>query len=262
MTTNGNPTMRRLQGKVILVAGAGGIGSGLARRYAAEGAHVVLGDLDLDGAQQVVGEIEAQGHAATAIHLDGADETSAAAAVTRCVEHHGGLDGLHANFASFADNDLSLGVVELSLDVFDEVQRVNSRGFFLCTRAALPALLERGGGSIVYTSSAAALAAGGVQVAYSMSKAAGHALMRHVAARYGPRGVRANTIAPAMTLHPRLEAELPAAYIDMARSTAAIKSRFGTPEDIAALGALLLSDEGSYITGQVMCVDGGTIMRS
>lgn len=261
MTTHGEPTMRRLEGKVILVAGAGGIGAGLARRYAAEGADVVLGDIDIDGANQVVAEIQARAHSATAIHLDGADEASAIAAVARCVDQHGGLDGLHANFASFADNDLSLGVVELPLDVFDEVQRVNSRGFFLCTRAAIPALVERGGGSIVYTSSAAALAAGGVQVAYSMSKAAGHALMRHVAARYGSKGIRANAIAPAMTLHPRLEAQLPAEFIDMARSAAAIRSRVGNPDDIAAMGALLLSDEGSYITGQVLSVDGGTIMH-
>jgi NAD(P)-dependent dehydrogenase (short-subunit alcohol dehydrogenase family) len=261
MTAATAPPMRRLEGKVVLVAGAGGIGAGLARRYAAEGAHVGLGDIDLDAARQVVDEINARGHAATAIHMDGADEASAVAAVALCVEQYGGLDGLHANFASFADSDMALGVVELPLEIFDEVHRVNARGFFLCTRAALPALLERGGGSIVYTSSAAAHAAGGVQVAYSMSKAAGHALMRHVAARYGPKGVRANTIAPAMTLHARLEAELPAAFMDIARSAAAIRSRLGTPDDVAAMGALLLSDEGSYITGQVINVDGGTVMR-
>ena len=251
----------RLAGKVILVAGAGGIGAGLAERYAAEGAVVVVGDIDPDSAGQVAEEITSRGQAATAIHLDGADEESARSAVATCVEQHGGLDGIHVNFASFADGDMALGVVELPLDVFDEVQRVNSRGFFLCTRAAVPALLDRGGGSIVYTSSAAAHAAGGVQVAYSMSKAAGHALMRHVAARYGPQGIRANSIAPAMTLHPRLEAALPAAFVDMARSAAAITSRVGSPEDIAALGALLMSEEGSYITGQVLCVDGGTTMR-
>lgn len=253
--------MQRLIDKVLLVAGAGGIGTGLAKRYASEGASVVLGDIDTDNAEEIAEEIRWSGGVATAIHLDGSDEQSTIAAVRHCVETYGGLDGLHANFASFADSDLGLGVVELPLAIYDEVQHVNARGFFLCTRAALPALLQRGGGSIVYTSSAAAHAPGGVQVAYSMSKAAGHALMRHVAARYGAKGVRANSIAPAMTLHPRLEAELPPEFIDMARSAAAITARVGTPEDIAALGALLMSDEGSYITGQVLCVDGGVTMR-
>ena len=254
-------TMRRLTNKVVLVAGAGGIGRGLARRYAGEGASVVLGDIDLDAAKQVVDEISADGGEATEIHLDGADEASVADAVSACVEQYGGLDGLHANFANFADSDLSIGVLELPLDVYDDVQRVNARGFLLCTRAALPAMIERGSGSIVYTSSAAAYAAGGVQLAYSMSKAAGHVLMRHVAARYGRQGIRANTIAPAMTLHPRLEQQLPAEYIEWAKAAAVIKSRVGAPEDIAAMGALLLSDEGSYITGQVINIDGGTIMR-
>lgn len=260
--SDGRPTMRRLADKVILVAGAGGIGSALARRYAFEGARVVLGDIDLDAARTVTDDIVASGEEATAIRLDGADEASASAAVAACVELYGGLDGLHANFATFIDDDMARGILELPLEIFDEVQRINSRGFYLCTRAALPAILERGGGSIVYTSSAAAYSNGGVQVAYAMSKAAGHVLMRHVAARYGPSGVRANTIAPAMTVHERLEADLPAQFFEWARSAAAIKSRLGAPEDIAAMGALLLSDEGSYITGQVINIDGGTIMRA
>lgn len=253
--------MNRLQGKVVLVAGAGGIGSALARRYAAEGAQVVLGDVNLAAAQQVVEQIAASVGEALAIHLDGAQEDSAQAAVDTCLAHYGGLDGLHANFAYMGDCDPSVGILDLPVDVFDETQRVNARGFYLCTRAALPALLERGGGSIIYTSSAAANASTPAQVAYSMSKAAGQALMRHVATRYGEAGVRANTIAPAMTLSPEIEALLPQEMVDWARDGAAIKSRIGRPEDIAAMGALLLSDEGSYITGQVISIDGGTTMR-
>lgn len=253
--------MERLAGKVILVAGAGGIGSGLADRYAAEGAKVVLGDVDLAAAQEPVEEILQVGGDATAVHLDGADEQSVAAAVATCVSKYGGLDGLHANFAHFGDTNPDLGILELPLEIFDETQRVNSRGFYLCTRAALPAILERGGGSIVYTSSVAAYMAGAGQVAYAMSKAAGHALMRHVASRYGPMGIRANSLAPAMTLHARLEQELPAEFIEWAKGNASIKSRVGRPDDIAAMGALLMSDEGSYITGQVICIDGGTTMR-
>jgi len=254
--------MERLDGKVILVAGAGGIGSGLAHRYAAEGARVVIGDVNLPASQEAVEAVLKAGGEATAVLLDGTDEQSVAAAVATCVSKYGGLDGLHANFAYFGDTNPELGILELPLTIFDETQRVNSRGFYLCTRAALPAMLERGGGSIIYTSSVAAYMAGASQVAYAMSKAAGQALMRHVASRYGPMGVRANSLAPAMTLHARLEKELPTEFIEWAKGNASIKSRVGRPDDIAAMGALLMSDEGSYITGQVICIDGGTTMRA
>jgi len=251
----------RLDGKVILVAGAGGIGNGLAHRYAAEGASVVLGDIDLATAEDGVKAITEAGGQAIATRLDGADQASVEDAVALCTDTYGGLDGLHANFAFMADGNPEVGILELPLEIYDETQRVNARGFYLCTRAALPPMLERGGGSILYTSSAAGNAGSPAQVAYSMSKAAGQALMRHVARRFGPKGVRANTLAPAMTLHSRIEALVPASMIDVARAAAAIKSRVGRPEDLAAMGALLMSDEGSYITGQVISIDGGTTMR-
>ena len=254
--------MNRLEGKNILVAGAGGIGGALALRYAAEGAQVVVGDINLAAAEEAVSNIEVAGGTAVAIHLDGAEEQSVAAAIAACVNTYGGLDGLHANFALMADCNPQQGILELPLEVFDETQRINARGFYLCTRAALPALLERGAGSIVYTSSAAAYSGGAAFVAYAMSKSAGQALMRHVATRFGPMGIRANTIAPAMTIHPAIEDMLPPEFIEGAKSAACIKSRVGCPEDIAATGALLMSDEGSYITGQVICVDGGTIIRA
>mgnify|MGYP000380333425 CR=1 FL=1 len=253
--------MNRLDGKVVLVAGAGGIGRGLAERYAAEGAAVVLGDINVEAAAQVVEDIAAAGGNALAIRLDGSCESSVADGVRSCVDHYGGLHGLHVNFAFMGDGNPEHGAVELPLEIYDETQRVNARGFFLCTRAALPIMIQDGGGSIVYTSSAAANAPSPAQMAYAMSKAAGQALMRHVAARYGAAGIRANTIAPALTLHPAIEKLVPEEMVNWARAAAAIKSRVGTPADIAAMGTLLLSDEGSYITGQVISIDGGTTMR-
>lgn len=254
--------MRKLEGKVILVAGAGVIGGGLARRYAAEGAQVVLGDINQSSAEEAVSEIEKSGEQAIAIRLDGADEHSVNDAIAICVKTYGGLDGLHANFANLTDSNREVGILELPLEVFDQTQRVNARGFYLCSRAALPALLERGGGAIVYTSSIGAYTGGAAQVAYSMSKAAGHALMRHVATRFGPMGVRANTIAPGLTLDAQLEAELSPELLEWCRARACIRSRTGRPDDIASVGTLLMSDEGGYITGQIICVDGGTTMRA
>jgi NAD(P)-dependent dehydrogenase (short-subunit alcohol dehydrogenase family) len=253
--------MNRLKDQVILLAGAGNIGSGLALRYASEGAQVLIGDQNLEVAEQLASAVTAQGGQAQAIALDGASETSAKAAVAFCCEKLGGLDGIHINFASLADSDPECGALELSTEIFDEVQRVNARGALLCTQAALPALIARGGGTVLYTTSAAAHASGTAQLAYSMSKSAIHTLMRHVAKRYGAQGVRANAIAPALTFSAEIEPLLPEALVDMAKGGAAIKSRIGRPEDIAAMATLLMSSEGAYITGQVMNVDGGTVMR-
>ena len=251
--------MKRLRGKVIIVIGGGGIGDGCARRYADEGASVLLGDLNADAAATTASEIEAAGGRALGIGLDGSGESSIRSALERAIAEFGGIDGLHANFSSFADSE-SGDALELSMEVFDEVMRVNARGFLLCTRLVLPALIARGGGSIVYTSSGAAHMALPAKVAYSMSKAASHALMRHVAIRFGAQKVRANVIAPGPITHSRFEATLPPEFIAQMTSGTAI-GRLGTSDDIAAMAALLMSDEGSFITGQVLSVDGGSSMR-
>jgi NAD(P)-dependent dehydrogenase (short-subunit alcohol dehydrogenase family) len=251
----------RLQGKVIAIAGAGGIGNELARRYASEGASVLLGDINAATATAVAGEITQAGGRAIGIELDGADDDSIRSAVELAVRRFGGLDGFHANFACFRDGESGQDVLGLPLEVYDEVMRVNARGFVLCTRHAVPAMIERGGGSMLYTSSGAAHAGDSVRVAYAMSKTAVHALMRHVAKRFGPDGIRANAIAPGVIAHPRFEAVVTAEMADAFKQMSALKSRLGSSGDIAAMGALLMSDEGSYITGQVISVDGGNSMR-
>ncbi len=252
--------MRRLEGKAIIVAGAGGIGNELARRYASEGASVVLGDIDGAVARTTAEDISAAGGSAIGIELDGADDQSIKAAVELAISRFGGLDGFHANFACFRDGESSADVLGLPLDIYDDVMRVNARGFLLCTRHAVPAMIARGGGSMVYTSSGAAYMGEPVRVAYAMSKVAIHALMRHVARRFGREGIRANVIAPGVISHPRFEEVMPPDVAEAMREMS-IVGRLGSPSDIAAMGALLMSDEGSFITGQVMQVDGGTIMR-
>lgn len=252
--------MQRLVGKVIVVAGGGGIGGGLARRYAAEGAAVVLGDLDAASTEKIVEDIRRGGGTALGVRLDGADEASVNAAVALAVERFGGLDGFHANFASFKDGESGADILDLPMEVFDEVMRVNARGFVLCTRAAIPQMLKRGGGSLVYTTSGAAFSGEPVRLAYAMSKVAAHALVRNVASRFGPQGIRANAIAPGLITHERFEAVMDP---DLVRQMAARipVGRIGTPQDIAAMGALLMAEEGSFINGQVLSVDGGVTMR-
>lgn len=251
----------RLKDKVIIVAGAGGIGNELARRYASEGASVLLGDIDGAAAKAAAEEITSAGDTAISVELDGADDESIGAAVALAVSTFGGLDGFHANFASFKDGESGADILGLPMDIYDEVMRVNARGFVLCTRHALPHMLARGGGAMVYTSSGASYMGEPVRLAYGMSKVSIHALMRHVARRFGPEGIRANVIAPGVISHPRFQAVIPPEMQEAFKEGALIKSRLGSPTDIAAMGALLMSDEGSFITGQVISVDGGTIMR-
>jgi NAD(P)-dependent dehydrogenase (short-subunit alcohol dehydrogenase family) len=250
----------QLEGKVIVVAGAGGIGSGLARRYASGGAEVVVGDINLAAAEAAASEIHAGGGTGRALQLDGADEESIRAAVALAVSEFGGLDGFHANFASFGDGESGQDLLELPMEVFDEVMRVNMRGFVLCTRVALPAMIARGGGSMLYTSSGASFMGQPVRVAYAMSKLAVHALMRNVASRYGRDGIRANALTPGMVTHARFEDTVPPEYAQATIDRTPM-GRLGRPADVAAMAALLMSDEGSFVTGQVISVDGGKTMR-
>jgi NAD(P)-dependent dehydrogenase (short-subunit alcohol dehydrogenase family) len=252
--------VNRLQGKVIVVAGAGGIGDELARRYAGEGASVVLGDIDGDRAIATADEVAATGATCLGMYLDGGDDASIKAAVDLAVANFGGLDGFHANYAGFNDNDSLHDVTTIPLEDFDEVMRVGSRGFVLCTRHAIPEMLKRGGGSLVYTSSDAAFMGEVVRVAYAMSKVSMHALVRHVANRFGAQGIRANAICPGVVAHPRFHDMMPAEIVEeFTRAT--LLGRLGRPIDIAAMGALMMSDEGSYMTGQVISVNGGSNMR-
>jgi NAD(P)-dependent dehydrogenase (short-subunit alcohol dehydrogenase family) len=128
----------RLEGKVIIVAGAGGIGDGLARRYASEGASVVLGDIDAAAARTTAEAISTAGGQAIGIELDGSNDEALKAAVDLAVSRYGGLDGFHANFASFRDGQSHADVLGLPMEIYDDVMRVNARGFVLCTRHAVP----------------------------------------------------------------------------------------------------------------------------
>jgi len=250
----------QLENKVVIIAGLGGIGNGLARRYADEGARLVIGDLDEEVVSRVVGEIDSE--RVRGVALDGADEESVTAIVKLAVDTFGRLDGVHVNFTNAADAYLPGGVVELPLEAFDEVMRVNTRGFVICAKHAIPPMIESGGGSIVFTASIEAYNGGGSRVSYAMSKAAELALMRHIARKYGPKGIRANAIAPGLIWHYKFDEQwMPEGVVEQTRARQMIKSRFGNPDDVAALGALLLSDDGSFITAQTISVDGGVTFR-
>jgi len=253
--------MRGLKGKVAVIAGgATGIGAATATRLAEEGVSVVVGDLNIDTAKALAEKIRASGGAATAVAFDVSDDASVKHLVATAVETYGGVDCMHANAA-----DLSLclsdsDAVDLELDIWDKTMAINLRGHLLCTRHAIPALLKRGGGSIIYTSSGAAYVGEPLRVAYAVSKSGINALMRHVASRWGKDGIRSNAIAPGLVMTDNALANMPKArqeeMLALGRSV-----RLGRPADIASTVAMLMSDDGDWINGQVISVDGGITMR-
>ena len=188
------------------------------------------------------------------------DEASVARLVATAVEGFGGLDGIHVNAADLEAVVQDSDVCDVPLEIFDRTLQVNLRGHLLCTRHALPALLTRGGGSIVYTSSGAAFMGEPERVAYAVSKSGVHALVRHVASRWGKRRIRANAVAPGLVMTDPVRRSMTPAQIE---SVLAItrSDRLGEPADIAAAVAFLCSDDGAWINGQVLSVDGGVTMR-
>lgn len=251
--------MRGLNGKVGIVAGGGrGIGAATARRLAEEGAHVVIGDLMGDWAREVADEIKAQGGKAVGVDLDGTNAESQAAIVAAAVETFGGLDFYHSNLAGGTEGDID--ALNCPVEVLDKSFAINTKSHFLATQAALPKIIERGGGSMIYTSSGAAAGGAAWQVAYPMTKNAIHALARHVANRWGKQGIRANVICPGLVLTEAVKQHLTDEYV--ARGIKAIPhTRLGKPEDIAAAVTFLASSDGEWVNGQVWHVNGGTLQR-
>ncbi len=255
--------MRGLDDQVVVVAGGGsGIGAATAVRLAEEGASVVVGDLVGDNAEAVADGIRAAGGRAVAAQFDIAIDESVAELVAFAVAEFGGLDALHANAADLSEECIMQDSDALAVDlgVFDRTITVNLRGHLLCTRHAIPRMLERGGGTIVYTSSAAGHVGEPQRPSYGISKSGINALMRHVSSRWGREGIRANCVAPGMVLTKTIRDNSDQEFREYALSISR-SARLGEPEDIAAAVAFLMSDDASWITGQVISVDGGSTVR-
>lgn len=253
----------RLQDKAIMVIGAGtGIGAATVRRLAGEGAHVCVADIDLAAAQGVATAVREAGGRAFATAIDIAEPESVGTAFAAALAQLGRLDGVHVNAADlrviFRDSD----ALDVGLDVFDRTIDVNLRGHLLCTKAAIPHLLAAGGGALLYTSSGACDSAEPTRPSYAMSKSGLNALMRHVASRWGREGIRANCVAPGFVMTPEMVAggQVPAELIE-AFLQATPSTRVGKVEDIAGVAAMLLSDDGAWVNGQVFHVNGGGLMR-
>ena len=250
----------RVTGKVALVTGAGGgIGAACARALAREGAAVAVADIDLAAAQRQAETIVAEGGRAIALQVDMGDEASVIAMVEATVQQLGGLDILHNNAA---DTRLSstrdMPVEKVDTEVWDAIMRVNLRGSMIASRAAIPHLRKRGG-AIVNTSSGASLSGSLSHSAYSASKAAINSLTQSLATQHGKEGIRCNAIAPGLIVTPSTKDTYAKSDIGEVMLRHHLTPRLGRPEDIAAAVVFLASDDAGFITGQVICVDGGML---
>ena len=253
--------MGRHDGKVAVCAGsATGMGAETALRLGREGAKVVIGDLNLAGAEGVVGQIQAGGGEAIAVSFDICEEDSVNALVAAAVARFGRLDLMHVNATDRKMNRQDRDALNTELAVFDRMIAVSLRGHLLCTRAAIPEMLKAGGGAIVYTSSNISKVPGPERISYQVAKSGLNGLMRHVAKRWGPEGVRANAITPGLILTDAVMINTSEAEREMLRARVP-STRLGSEQDIAALVAFLLSDEAGWINGQALSIDGGSVMQ-
>ena len=251
--------MDRLQGKVaVITGGAGGIGRAAGALFAAEGANVLLVDVDEAALKKAVADI-----GGNAVSYFVGDVTRAAdndAMVACAEERYGGVDILLANAG--IEGDVK-SILDYDESRFDQVMDINVKGPFLGLRSAVPAMQKRGGGSIVITSSVAGLKGTANLSAYTTSKHAVIGLMRSAAREFAPMNIRVNTVNPS-PVETRMMRSLETGIAP--GGEAAVKAqmsaniplqRYGQPDEIAKVMLFLSSDDASWVTGSVNAADGG-----
>lgn len=254
--SDGGPQPGRLRDRVALVTGgASGIGDSCARRLAAEGAVVVVADLDEDGATRVARQITAAGDTALARRIDVTDPDS----VTRVVTEAATLrDGLRIAVNSAGITGPLSPLAELPPVDFDTVMRVNLYGVFHAMRCQLPAMATTGG-VIVNLASIAAHATFRGHAAYAAAKQGVLALTRTAAREYADQGIRVVSVSPGVVDTPMVSS-LPPGATDRLLTTVPLR-RTAQPAEVAALIAFLVSDDASYVTGSDHVVDGGYLAK-
>jgi len=248
----------RLADKVAIITGAGsGMGRVAAQMFAAEGAKVVVAELDAAAGSETVDLVKASGGEASFVRADVSNETDAKAMVAHAVDRFGRLDVLYNNAGVMPEEDHS--VIDTDVSTWDRVMAINVRGVFLACKYAIPRMIEQGSGSVINISSFVALLGCSVpQDAYTASKGAVLSMTRSLAVQFGPEGVRSNAICPGPVETPMLMEWLlkdeEARKVRLARNPT---GRFGKPEEIVNVAVYLASDESRWTNGAHFVIDGG-----
>lgn len=253
--------MNRLEGKKVVITGAAsGIGRAAAQLMAAEGAAVLVADLDPARAEEAAVAIRETGGTALGFGVGVMNEDSLAAMIEKAVAEFGGINVL-CNHVGGSNPRKDLDLLRMDLDEWDRVMSLNVRSTVVASRLAIPHMNSGGGGSIVNTASVGGLIGDTLQSAYGSAKAAVIRLTQYIAVQYGANGVRCNAVAPGAIMTPALVDNIPADVIEGMKQTNALPY-LGEPEDIAHAMVYLASDESRYMTGQTLVVDGGLTSKS
>ncbi|MGW0180648.1 SDR family oxidoreductase [Nocardia sp. NPDC003345] len=249
--------MARFTGRTAIVTGAArGIGEVYAQALAAEGATVVVADLNEEGGTAVAEKIVADGGTAAFHTVDVSDPDSAKALADFTVEKYGKIDHLVNNAAIYGGMKLDL-LLTVPWDYYKKFMSVNLDGALVMTRAVWENMAANGGGSIVNQSSTAAWVYSGF---YGLAKVGINGLTQQLATELGGSNIRVNAIAPGPTDTEATKTTTPESMVKDMVNRLPLK-RMGTPEDMAGALLYLLSDEASWVTGQIFCVDGGQVIR-